>query len=141
MDDLIMVDRIPLSTETTTGFAIAGHAATRRDIQFLDGGQLTESFVTRDHSDYYASEIDMPDAVSSRTANIADFGRIKIAAAKLATQMSSYSTANPPSPEQLAVFIRSYQNMERWRTGVLAQVEMANGQMATIHEMLGSWLD
>ena len=139
--DAVTVDRVPLSVDVTTGFAIAGRPGTRRDTQYLDGGYVQESFTTRDHSNYFATETDMPDAVSSRTSNIADFGRIKIAASKLAGQMASYNAASPPSPEQLAVFIRSYQNMVRWRTAVEAQMEMANGQMSTIEGMLDRWLD
>lgn len=133
-------DRIPLSVEDDL-IGVRGVSTHRVETQYLDGGHEIKFVPRGSHGTPEIHEEDMPDAIASRTANIADFGRIKIAAMKLATQMSAYNNADPPSPEQLAVFIRSYQNMQRWRDGVMKQVEIADGQMESIEDMLNRWLD
>jgi hypothetical protein len=131
--DRLLVQRVPLAVDSQR-FQMSGKWVQRVETQYLDGGHEVRT-------PNITEESDMSDAVKAKTANIADFGRIKIATEKLAQQMRQYSTANPPSPEQLATFIRSYQNILRWRDGVLDQLNAAAGQIDAVQGMLERWLD
>jgi hypothetical protein len=99
--------------------------------RYLDGTVRTVS-----SSAQYRNEKVTMEAVPSRTRDITDFGRLSVAAKKLAQSMSAYGPQNPPSAEQVTTFVMGYQNLQEWRRQAQERMTRAEGEIDVVEELL-----
>lgn len=127
--------RVRLSKMTEARGKINGKDFTVTTIRYLDGtvrtvsgtAQLTQEKVTME-------------AVPSRTRDITDFGRLSVAAKKLAQSMSAYGPQNPPSAEQVTTFVMGYKNLQEWRRQAQEKMTRAEGEIEVVEQVLARFL-
>lgn len=104
--------------------------------RYLDGHARTTSTAGS-----YHKESEVPhEVVPVRSKDVTDFGRLCTAAKSLAVSMSEFGPGDEPSPQQLAVFIDGYKNLQEWRGRVREQMALAEGQIRTVETILGQLL-
>lgn len=79
-------------------------------------------------------------AIPARSEDVTDFGRLTRATKAQAVAMSEFGAKNPPSPEQLTVFVAGYRSLLEWREMARRRMTEAEGQIDVIEAMLSTML-
>ena len=130
------VRRIRLARSVDRSAVLNGQPTTRTKTRYLDGTgtHVVEAGQSR-------SEIPMAfEAVPARTQDVLDLGRLSNAAGALASQMRAHGPGSQPSPEQLAVWLKSYQGLLSWKKAADDRLVKAQGEIDTIGLVLGQFL-
>ena len=89
----------------------------------------------------YYQEDEVPlEAIPARSSDVTDFGRLASAAKALSSAMSEFGPKNPPSQEQITVFVSSYRHLMEWRRKAREKMVEAEGQIDVVEMKLAQIL-
>lgn len=138
LDPVTRLRRVRISREISSGqVMMQGKHFTSTTSQFLDGaGHRVGS--TGDGGDV-VTPMEWS-AVPARTQDVMDLGRLSLATQTLAKQMSRFGPDNPPSAEQVTVWLQSWQGLQQWKKRADERLTHSEGEIQSVGKVLSQFV-